>query len=60
MQLGAAIGADGFGCVNDCGDWIKITRLGVVIIGSRFEIGACTTIVNGALDNAIISRWRNH
>jgi len=49
------IGADGFGYANDRGNWIKIPQLGTVIIGDRVEIGACTTIDRGALDDTIIS-----
>ncbi|MFT7680791.1 MAG: UDP-3-O-[3-hydroxymyristoyl] glucosamine N-acyltransferase [Moritella dasanensis] len=55
IQSGAVIGADGFGYANDGGKWIKIPQLGRVIIGDRVEIGACTTIDRGALDNTIIS-----
>ncbi|KAA1459202.1 UDP-3-O-(3-hydroxymyristoyl)glucosamine N-acyltransferase, partial [Escherichia coli] len=45
---------DGFGYANDRGKWVKIPQLGSVIIGDRVEIGACTTIDRGALDNTII------
>lgn len=54
IQSGAVIGSDGFGYVNDCGTWIKIPQLGRVIIGDRVEIGACTTIDRGALDDTRI------
>ncbi|MFI0488765.1 MAG: UDP-3-O-(3-hydroxymyristoyl)glucosamine N-acyltransferase [Yersinia sp. (in: enterobacteria)] len=54
IQSGAVIGADGFGYANDRGNWIKIPQLGSVHIGDRVEIGACTTIDRGALDNTII------
>ncbi|PHM66553.1 UDP-3-O- glucosamine N-acyltransferase [Xenorhabdus stockiae] len=54
IQSGAVIGSDGFGYANDRGNWIKIPQLGTVIIGDRVEIGACTTIDRGALDNTII------
>ncbi|MBX4180871.1 UDP-3-O-(3-hydroxymyristoyl)glucosamine N-acyltransferase [Sodalis sp. CWE] len=54
VQSGAVIGADGFGYINDCGNWIKIPQLGRVIIGDRVEIGACTTIDRGALDDTRI------
>ncbi len=54
IQSGAVIGADGFGYANDRGNWIKIPQLGTVIIGDRVEIGACTTIDRGALDNTQI------
>ncbi|KAA1195218.1 UDP-3-O-(3-hydroxymyristoyl)glucosamine N-acyltransferase [Photorhabdus heterorhabditis] len=54
VQSGAVIGSDGFGYANDRGNWVKIPQLGSVIIGDRVEIGACTTIDRGALDNTII------
>lgn len=54
IQAGTVIGADGFGYANDRGNWIKIPQLGSVHIGDRVEIGACTTIDRGALDNTII------
>ncbi|UVK77473.1 MAG: UDP-3-O-(3-hydroxymyristoyl)glucosamine N-acyltransferase [Sodalis sp. Fse] len=54
IQSGAVIGADGFGYANDRGNWIKIPQLGRVIIGDRVEIGACTTIDRGALDDTRI------
>lgn len=54
IQAGTVIGADGFGYANDCGHWIKIPQMGRVIIGDRVEIGACTTIDRGALDDTII------
>ena len=54
VQSGTVIGADGFGYANDRGNWVKIPQLGSVIIGDRVEIGACTTIDRGALDNTQI------
>lgn len=54
IQSGTVIGADGFGYANDRGNWIKIPQLGRVIIGNKVEIGACTTIDRGALDDTII------
>ncbi|WP_241591265.1 UDP-3-O-(3-hydroxymyristoyl)glucosamine N-acyltransferase [Rosenbergiella epipactidis] len=54
IQSGTVIGADGFGYANDRGNWIKIPQLGTVVIGDRVEIGACTTIDRGALDNTQI------
>ncbi|HDL8086159.1 TPA: UDP-3-O-(3-hydroxymyristoyl)glucosamine N-acyltransferase [Yersinia enterocolitica] len=54
IQSGTVIGADGFGYANDRGNWIKIPQLGSVHIGDWVEIGACTTIDRGALDNTII------
>ena len=54
IQSGTVIGADGFGYANDRGNWVKIPQLGTVVIGDRVEIGACTTIDRGALDNTYI------
>ncbi|MFP3036534.1 MAG: UDP-3-O-(3-hydroxymyristoyl)glucosamine N-acyltransferase [Arsenophonus sp. ER-LPS3-MAG3] len=54
IQSGAVIGSDGFGYANENGQWIKIPQLGTVIIGNNVEIGACTTIDRGALENTII------
>ncbi|MGF1726026.1 UDP-3-O-(3-hydroxymyristoyl)glucosamine N-acyltransferase [Photobacterium nomapromontoriensis] len=54
VQANTVIGADGFGYANDKGEWVKIPQLGTVRIGNRVEIGACTTIDRGALDDTII------
>ncbi|WP_340479683.1 UDP-3-O-(3-hydroxymyristoyl)glucosamine N-acyltransferase [Vibrio anguillarum] len=54
IQSGAVIGSDGFGYANEKGEWIKIPQIGTVRIGNRVEIGACTTIDRGALDDTII------
>ncbi|MDC9590783.1 UDP-3-O-(3-hydroxymyristoyl)glucosamine N-acyltransferase [Xenorhabdus sp. XENO-10] len=54
IQSGTVIGSDGFGYANESGNWIKIPQIGTVIIGDRVEIGACTTIDRGALDNTVI------
>lgn len=54
IQSGSVIGADGFGYANEQGKWIKIPQLGNVIIGNEVEIGACTTIDRGALEDTII------
>lgn len=54
VQSNTVIGGDGFGYANDGGNWIKIPQLGTVRIGDRVEIGACTAIDRGALDDTII------
>lgn len=54
IQSSTVIGADGFGYANDRGNWIKIPQLGTVLIGDHVEIGACTTIDRGALDDTVI------
>ena len=54
IQSSTVVGSDGFGYANDRGNWVKIPQLGRVIIGDRVEIGACTTIDRGALDDTVI------
>ncbi|MGF1753310.1 UDP-3-O-(3-hydroxymyristoyl)glucosamine N-acyltransferase [Vibrio makurazakiensis] len=54
VQSSTVIGADGFGYANEKGEWIKIPQVGTVRIGNRVEIGACTTIDRGALDDTVI------
>lgn len=55
VQSGAVIGGDGFGYANNKGEWVKIPQLGAVVIGNRVEIGACTTIDRGALEDTRIA-----
>lgn len=54
IQANTVIGSDGFGYANDKGEWVKIPQLGSVKIGNRVEIGACTTIDRGALDDTVV------
>ena len=55
IHAGAVIGADGFGFApKKGGGWTKIPQLGAVVIGNRVEIGACTCIDRGALDDTVI------
>ncbi|NOH98487.1 UDP-3-O-(3-hydroxymyristoyl)glucosamine N-acyltransferase [Vibrio sp. 99-70-13A1] len=54
VQSSTVIGSDGFGYANEKGEWIKIPQVGSVQVGNRVEIGACTTIDRGALDDTII------
>ncbi|WP_117233483.1 UDP-3-O-(3-hydroxymyristoyl)glucosamine N-acyltransferase [Vibrio maerlii] len=54
IQANTVIGSDGFGYANEKGEWIKIPQLGSVRIGNRVEIGSCTTVDRGALDDTII------
>lgn len=54
IQSGTVIGSDGFGYANEKGTWIKIPQTGRVVIGSHVEIGACTCIDRGAIDDTII------
>lgn len=54
FQSSAVIGSDGFGYANEKGRWLKIPQSGRVKIGSFVEIGACTCIDRGALDDTVI------
>ncbi len=54
IQSSTVIGSDGFGYANERGEWIKIPQIGSVRIGNRVEIGACTTVDRGALDDTVI------
>jgi UDP-3-O-[3-hydroxymyristoyl] glucosamine N-acyltransferase len=50
----AVIGSDGFGNARAQGQWHKIAQVGGVVIGDDVEIGSCTCIDRGALDNTVI------
>jgi UDP-3-O-[3-hydroxymyristoyl] glucosamine N-acyltransferase len=50
----AVLGADGFGFAQSAEGWEKIAQLGSVRVGDRVEIGACTTIDRGTLDDTVI------
>lgn len=54
IHSSSVIGADGFGFAPHQGQWVKVHQLGGVVIGDRVEIGACTTIDRGALDDTVI------
>jgi UDP-3-O-[3-hydroxymyristoyl] glucosamine N-acyltransferase len=54
VHSGAVIGTDGFGFAKDGDDWVKIPQIGRVLIGDDVEIGACTSIDRGALDDTRI------
>lgn len=56
IHAGAVIGADGFGYEFSQGAYHKIQHYGVVVIEDDVEIGACTTIDRGMIDNTIIHR----
>ena len=48
------IGSDGFGFARDGEKSVKIAQLGGVQVGDDVEIGACTTIDRGALEDTVI------
>jgi UDP-3-O-[3-hydroxymyristoyl] glucosamine N-acyltransferase len=54
LQPGAVIGSDGFGFAPDGERYYKIPQIGRVIIEDDVEIGACTTIDRGTLDDTRI------
>lgn len=54
LHAGCVIGADGFGFAPDGERWEKIPQIGRVLIGDDVEIGACTTIDRGALEDTVI------
>lgn len=54
LHGGCVIGSDGFGLAPDKDRWEKIPQIGKVVIGDDVEVGACTTIDRGALDDTII------
>ena len=54
LHSGCVIGADGFGFAPDEGRWEKIPQIGRVLIGDDVEVGACTTIDRGALEDTVI------
>ena len=56
IQSGSVIGADGFGFAFDGEKQIKIHQLGSVLLGDHVEIGACTTIDRGTIDDTIIGK----
>lgn len=54
LHSGCVVGSDGFGLANDQGRWVKIPQVGRAVIGDDVEVGACTTIDRGALDDTVI------
>ncbi|PCH57604.1 MAG: UDP-3-O-(3-hydroxymyristoyl)glucosamine N-acyltransferase [Legionellales bacterium] len=54
IHSGAVIGSDGFGYARDVNKWHKMPHVGRVVIGSKVEIGANTTIDRGFLSNTSI------
>ncbi len=50
----AVIGSDGFGLYKINDTWKKIPHVGSVIIEDNVEIGSCSTIDRGLIDNTIL------
>jgi UDP-3-O-[3-hydroxymyristoyl] glucosamine N-acyltransferase len=51
---GAVIGGRGFGLARAKTGWVEVPQLGRVLVGDDVEIGACTTIDRGALDDTVL------
>jgi UDP-3-O-[3-hydroxymyristoyl] glucosamine N-acyltransferase len=56
VQPNAVIGSDGFGFAPDGQRYEKIPQVGRVIVGDDVEIGACSCIDRGTLDDTVIGR----
>lgn len=54
VHASTVLGADGFGFAPGRDGWIKIAQLGTLVIGDDVEIGSCTTIDRGAIDDTVI------
>jgi UDP-3-O-[3-hydroxymyristoyl] glucosamine N-acyltransferase len=54
IHAGAVIGADGFGFATRGGRHHKIPQIGSVRIGNDVEIGACSTIDRGTLNDTVV------
>lgn len=56
LHAGTVIGADGFGFIQEAGEFIKIPQIGNVVIEDNVEIGANTCIDRGAMGPTLIRR----
>jgi UDP-3-O-[3-hydroxymyristoyl] glucosamine N-acyltransferase len=54
FHSGAVIGSDGFGNAMTSQGWVKVPQVGGVRIGDDVEIGACTSVDCGAIDDTVI------
>ena len=54
LNMGCVLGGDGFGFAPFGGQWVKIPQVGAVVVGDDVEIGACTTIDRGALEDTVV------
>ena len=54
IHASSVVGSDGFGFEYDQGEWIKIPQIGGVVIGNAVEIGACSVVDRGALQDTVI------
>lgn len=54
LHSGCVIGCDGFGFAYDGKQLIKVPQVGMVKIGNNVEIGACSTVDRGSLEDTVI------
>jgi UDP-3-O-[3-hydroxymyristoyl] glucosamine N-acyltransferase len=54
LHSGCVIGGDGFGFAHDGSRWHKIAQLGGVVLGDDVEVGSCSSIDRGALEDTVI------
>lgn len=54
FHSGCVIGADGFGNAMTPDGWVKVPQVGGVRIGNDVEIGSCTSVDCGAIDDTSI------
>ncbi len=54
LHPGAVLGSDGFGLAREPSGWIKVPQLGGVRIGDDVEVGACTSIDRGAVEDTVL------
>jgi len=54
FHSGCVVGSDGFGNALTPEGWIKVPQLGGVRIGDDVEIGSCTSVDCGAIDDTVI------
>ena len=54
FHSGSVVGSDGFGNAMTREGWLKVPQLGGVRIGNDVEIGACTSVDCGAIDDTVI------
>ncbi|HBQ25584.1 MAG TPA: transferase [Syntrophomonas sp.] len=58
LKSQCVVGEDGFGFERDNNDVpVRIPHIGSVEVGSYVEIGSCTTIMRGTLDNTVIKNY---
>lgn len=54
LHSGSVVGSDGFGNAMTPDGWVKVPQVGGVTIGNDVEIGACTSVDCGAIEDTLI------